>query len=589
MIRLGEKMEVVSVNLIVKACSHATKAHKFPGKSYLTHKISGSPSDVIVFTFPGSWHVNDWFHHKQFGQVEINTDLFPSLKSLIPNQPAPLLNEAFLQKFHQLLLNTSFEKEVGKAKREKNRVIFAGHSSGGPMAILATLWFLEKFENCQTSPPLCMTFGSPLIGDKILKYAVNRENWARFFLHVVLRYDIVPRIMLTPLSSIEQDLAKLLLYFNNPKEQSSQTESVAESLFVNVMKNVSCVANHSACSLMECTNPLLQNFTNFIDISPYRPFGTYIFCTGNGKLIAVNNPDAVLQLLFSCAQLTNEAEFSDVAVKSMKQNLGYEDELKESLEMQNLVILDDHLEDQDNSPALNDLGLDTRARLCLRAAAALEKRKEENQKRVDSYKNKISEKLNHIKDYQTESEARKVGYYDAFKLQNEERDFQVNVARLELAGIWDEIIEMLKREELPDAFESRKDWIELGTSFRRLVEPLDIANYYRHLMNEDTGPYLITGRPTRYKYTQRWRENVEKEEKPCESSESCLWAEVEEMKMRPYEEIKNQIQSMERNLLHWIDKGMIGRDVFLEQSTFSKWWKPLYQNHRWETCLQHYI
>ncbi|MED6203495.1 Protein eds1L, partial [Stylosanthes scabra] len=61
---------------------------------------------------------------------------------------------------------------------------------------------------------------------------------------------------------------------------------------------------------------------------------------------------------------------------------------------------------------------------------------------------------------------------------------------------------MLKRYELPDEFEGKKEWIELGTSFRRLVEPLDIANYYRHLKNEDTGPYMIKARPKRYRYTQ---------------------------------------------------------------------------------------
>lgn len=79
------------------------------------------------------------------------------------------------------------------------------------------------------------------------------------------------------------------------------------------------------------------------------------------------------------------------------------------------------------------------------------------------------------------------GYYDAFKVQQDEKDFQANVKRLVLAGIWDEIIEMLKKYELPDEFEGKEDWIILGTRFRRLVEPLDIANYYRHLKHEDTG------------------------------------------------------------------------------------------------------
>lgn len=97
--------------------------------------------------------------------------------------------------------------------------------------------------------------------------------------------------------------------------------------------------------------------------------------------------------------------------------------------------------------------------------------------------------------YRTDCKRRKVGYYDAFKDQLNEKDFKANVARLELAGIWDETADMLKRYELPDSFEGSKDWIYLGTEFRRLSEPLDVANYYRHGRNDDAGRYLTRGRP----------------------------------------------------------------------------------------------
>ena len=131
------------------------------------------------------------------------------------------------------------------------------------------------------------------------------------------------------------------------------------------MRSAASVATHDACNLMGCTNPLLENLRNFVDLSPYRPFGTFIFCTGNGKLVVVKNPDAALQMLFYTAQLSQE-EAAEIAQRSLYEHLVYDNELQESLGMQNVVYLDDSLEElplsSDSGPAivntaLNDLGL----------------------------------------------------------------------------------------------------------------------------------------------------------------------------------------------------------------------------------------
>ncbi|GKG35870.1 EDS1L-like protein [Tanacetum coccineum] len=52
-------------------------------------------------------------------------------------------------------------------------------------------------------------------------------------------------------------------------------------------------------------------------------------------------------------------------------------------------------------------------------------------------------------------------------------DSEAHVKRLKLAGIWDIIVEILKRYELRDKFESNEDWKMLGTKFRKLVKPLE--------------------------------------------------------------------------------------------------------------------
>ncbi|KAG5536794.1 hypothetical protein RHGRI_024281 [Rhododendron griersonianum] len=592
--RLGETIGMRE-ELIKKACTLSLKAHRASGKLYLYEK-SRSSSEA-VFSFPGSWSVENWFSSRPFGDMKADLNLFPSLRSIGTDEVAAV-NEAFCRRFEVILRTTSFETEVKKAVAEKKQIVFAGHSSGGPTAILATFWFLEEYVRKSSSPttPLCVTFGSPLVGDRIIPHALRRENWDTYFIHFVMRYDIVPRLMLAPLSSIGGELQPVLHSFN-PRSVAMAKE--ASNFFMNVMRNVSSVASHIACNLMGSTNPLLETLTSFIELSPYRPFGTYIFCTGNGKLVVAKNSDAVLQILFYSCQLQCEAEITEVAGKSLKEHLGYENELQGSLEMQNVAYLDDHLKELPLSSnasvegeignlntALNDLGVSTRGRLCLRAAGELQKQKQGNQDKINRNKTEIEKRLENIRKYQSEREARKVGYYDSFKLQNDVEDFHANVKRLELAGMWDEIIEMLKKYELPGEFEGQEEWIKLGTEYRRLVEPLDIANYYRHLKNDDTGPYMTKGRPKRYRFTQRWREHAERMGRGS-SSESCFWAALEELRSsnKKFEEMEEEIVQCETDLFKWLNHGEIGKDAILDESTFSKWWKTLPFQHRGKSCI----
>ncbi|XP_058726590.1 protein EDS1L-like [Vicia villosa] len=350
-----------------------------------------------------------------------------------------------------LLLN--YDEEVKKGMAEGKQVVFTGHSSGAVLAILVTFWALEENLNqIQHKSPMCVTFGSPLVGNHIFSHASNRQNWSRRFVHFVMIYDIVPRIFLAPFSSIEKILSPALQLLtpddNNFESQDSIRESLSCEFYSTVMRNAAAVTRHVACNLMGNTNLLLETMTNFVELSPYRPFGTYIFCNGNGQLIVVNNSDAVLQLMFHIAQLKDSTQLSEVANKSLLQHLAYEAELEESLGMQNVV----HLNKLDDLPlssgdalntdiaaALDSLGLSVRARLCLRAAGELEKQKERNEEKI---KKEIQEKavpsMRYLEEYKATCEINKgKGYYDSFKVQTETKDFQANVKRLELTGVWD--------------------------------------------------------------------------------------------------------------------------------------------------------
>lgn len=583
-------------DIITKACGLAFKAHKSPEKLYLYEKVRISSEIYHVFSFTGSWDPNEWFVKKPFGETKIDLVKFPSLRS-IGNDEAALVNEGFAKRFNLILETTPIKSEVNKAILDGKQVVFTGHSSGAAMAIFATFWALEENFNPTKpqnhKPPFCVTFGSPLIGNHIFSHASRRENWSRYFIHFVLRYDIVPRILLAPFSSIEQTFGNILQFLNPKSKTSSQDStrgSVISEFYSTVMRNVASVTSHAACILMGSTNLLLETVANFVELSPYRPFGTYIFCNGNGQLIVVKNSDAVLQILFHAAQLSRLEKLQEVANNSIHQHLGYEDELKDSLGgMQSLVYLD-QLEELPLSAdaALDGLGLSTRARLCLRAAGELEKQKRRNEEKIrKEFQDKAEQSMKDLESYKTNCVVHNSkGYYDAFKVQKEANDFQANVKRLVLAGVWDEIIEMLKRYELPDEFEGNIEWIGRGTNFRRLVEPLDIANYYRHLKHEDTGPYMIRARPKRYRYTQRWLEHFRREPKPVSITESTFWAEMEEIynlinSKKPFDDaVKKRVVQLEQDLKKWTDGGELTKDTFLKDPSFIKWWEILPQEHK---------
>ncbi|KAE8670931.1 zinc finger CCCH domain-containing protein 5-like isoform X1 [Hibiscus syriacus] len=595
-----EEISGFSEELVKKACLVSMAAHKSPDKQFLVEN-SRTSSDVF-FSFPGSWSAAHWFTRQSFGEIKVDqSDLqgkdkvATSLRSVGRDELATV-NEGLLRRFEWILATSSLPTEVEKAILEKRKIVFTGHSSGGAVAILATVWFLEQYLKPEKTSmsPLCVTFGAPLVGDFIFNHALTRENWSQYFLHFVMRYDIVPRILLAPLSSMGKELERILCLLNQKAVFPIQGSIVEASKFYEtVMRNASAVASHAACRLMGNTNPILETVASFIELSPYRPCGTFVFCTGHKKLVLVSNADAILQLLFYSSQLCSDNELKSIAERSLDDHFNYLSELQESLSKP-LVQLD-HLEAIPLSPngataeniptsnALNDLGLSARARLCLRAAGEHEKQKLSNQERMDSKKRDIVSGLQLLEEYKTKSAFCNVGYYDAFKISKDEDDFKANVKRLELTGIWDEIIEMLNRYELPEGFESRKEWIELATKYRRIVEPLDIANYYRHAKDEDTGPYMHKGRPRRYRYTQRWREHALR--MPVGSSaESCFWAEVEELYRNTnpgaFEDIRERTIKLEGELEEWLHNKQISNDVFLKGSTFTKWWITLPHQHK---------
>jgi len=123
------------------------------------------------------------------------------------------------------------------------RLIVTGLGLGGPIASLFTLSLLDT-NNDKKKPPLCITFGSPLIGDKKFQKAISRSsNWNSCFLHVVSLNDPLPRLFVT----------------NSPAASTPQT-------------------------------------------SAYMPFGTFLLCSDVNST-CFENPDSILEQLIAMGSI----------------------------------------------------------------------------------------------------------------------------------------------------------------------------------------------------------------------------------------------------------------------------------------------
>ncbi|CAF2074297.1 unnamed protein product [Brassica oleracea] len=246
--------------------------------------------DTVIFAFKQSFLVKDWFDPENaspFEETKMNREQFPCMRS-IGNDVNATVNEAFLKNL-KLLVSTSFPHSVKTVvdSMRSQRIVFTGHSSG---------------------EPLCLTFGAPLVGDYVFKHALGRENWSRFIVNFVTRFDIVPRIMLARKASTKQALPYALSQLGRRAGNQGNDQSTT-GFFAMVMKDTATVAHQAVCKLIGNGEPFLKTLSSFLELSPYRPAGTFVFSTGT-RLVSVSNSDAILQILLYSSQSNNEQELS---------------------------------------------------------------------------------------------------------------------------------------------------------------------------------------------------------------------------------------------------------------------------------------
>ncbi|KAK7271704.1 hypothetical protein RJT34_27821 [Clitoria ternatea] len=327
-------------------------------------------------------------------------------------------------------------------------LIVTGHGLGGSIASLFTISLLDSIW-LGKNHPLCITYGSPLIGDKNLQEAISRSPiWNSCFLHVVSLEDPLPRLFVT---------------------------------------------NHGAASSPQT--------------SAYAPFGTFLWCYDVNSTCFMN-PDSIIELLMALGPIhdKNQGFESDEYGKIMEN-------LKRRAIWKDSAARDVNITSHPNAFA-------TSISLQLRA---LRLTRQHIQRRV---RNNPVRKLNfikidmaHLEWYKRDARNRDIGYYDSYKNFETIIDKDVREFHFHLRDYWKDMVEEAKIMPQKGSVAFRKSWLYAGTNYRKMVEPLEIAEYY----SKGGKDYVNKGRPKHFFLLEEWFRNETTKYEKTNSDDFYNW------------------------------------------------------------------
>nr|KYP39804.1 Peroxidase 31 [Cajanus cajan] len=329
-----------------------------------------------------------------------------------------------------------------------SRLIVTGHGLGGSVASLFTISLLDSVW-LGKNRPLCITFGSPLIGDKNLQQAISRSPiWNSCFLDVVSVKDPLPRLF---------------------------------------------IANHT-----------------------YMPFGTFLFCSDINS-VCFENPDNVLELLIAMDSTRDQNQgFKSANYGNIVKNLNHK-----TISNDFITVAGNMTRPESNSVLASSISLQL-GTLGLTPHMQVE----QPQQNIDIitlegkmikleqkfiYQKKVmfspSKKLNLIKRdmvqlewYKKGGKNRGIGYYDSYKRNVSILDHDVVKFIKNLTYYWKSMVEEAKIMPQKGSAGFRKSWLYAGTSYRRMVEPLVIAEYYSNGGKD----YMTKNRPKHFVLLEEW-------------------------------------------------------------------------------------
>ncbi|GKD08337.1 senescence-associated carboxylesterase 101-like protein, partial [Tanacetum coccineum] len=408
-------------------------------------------------------------------------------------------------------------------------MIVTGQSLGGYLAILFTLWLQHDVDLKESNGhrnnkrPICITFGSPLVGDEALQLAIReRPTWMSSFLNLVTKKDPVAGLF------------------------SSKTS--------------------------------------------YKPFGNFLFCTESGGNSVFEDPNLILAILDSMGSSNSgNSEMCDYGndLREIRKKLLYRGVSESGKLYLNSFRAGIQLQ-------LNEVGL------LSHISDNMIQIMEEKQLKIMRRKRNMYEparKLNDMKiclmpmEWYIKATRSKGGYYDTFKNSSktgqeaERKPVIVKIQRL-LNQFWKNIVQENNLMPQEDA-KMHARWLNSATIYRRIIEPLDIADHYK---NGNTD--YIQKRPDHYQLLEKWLNKDREVSNPSDRKkskavslnvDSCFWAHVEEalISLRGLQvggsstnafDLEHELEKFEDYLMIGIKDYMVSPDIFLKGSSLMKWW-----------------
>ncbi|ESW23120.1 hypothetical protein PHAVU_004G020000 [Phaseolus vulgaris] len=420
--------------------------------------------------------------------------------------------------------------ELKSEINSSNPLIVTGHGVGGAIASLFTVLLLESVGSGKKRP-LCITFGSPLVGDKKFQEAISRSStWSSCFIHVVSYKNSLPKELNPP-----------------PRD--------------------------------------------------YMPFGTFLFCSDTSST-CFENPESVLELLVSSTNDQSQGfEATDYGklVKNLYRKAICKDFTSRGLNLTHSTSLNACIYLQ----LCAALGLTSDMQQLqhqnINALAAKLEKLENKFMYQKKEKFDPSKKLNVMKIdmaklewYKKHCKGQGNGYYDCFKKAISTADQDAVQWQKNLRNYWSDMVEEAEMKPQTEAAAFRIRWLYAGTNYRRMVEPLDIAEYYANGRRKD---YVAKGRSRHYEVLEKWLEADKKEKGDSNSNnrknveliltiDSCFWARVEEAlilcgeleSFKEKEEAKGKLLEFENYVYESLKKYEVSPEIFLKESSYMSWW-----------------
>ncbi|KAF8033894.1 hypothetical protein BT93_C0233 [Corymbia citriodora subsp. variegata] len=199
---------------------------------------------------------------------------------------------------------------------------------------------------------------------------------------------------------------------------------------------------------------------------------------------------------------------------------------------------------------------------------------------------KMKQGMNKMKQYvKFCREGGRPGCYDQFIDATERGRYAADKCKESLKEFWEHMAEYM--EENTQLRGSRKwhDWLTAGNEFRRLIEPLDIAEFFHRQHRND----YMERRNKCYENLEKWENEVSTEPRAGPPNlegqrteqptwDSLFWVRVEKARKLlnsggPSDDSKRQaLLEFENYVMGLIDDSAVSPDVFLEDSTLMQWW-----------------